>query len=157
MSPKLKSWLLLGGIFVIGVVTGMALTVGLGAHFMHAPADRDMKKHWMAHLTKELDLTADQQAKIQPILADAETKLSALRHEQVRQGAQVFAAADDQISALLTPEQNVELKKVEAEREKMFGMHGHAGGNFHNDDPGDAPPPPPPQPSGPTTNAAPPQ
>jgi Spy/CpxP family protein refolding chaperone len=157
MSPKFKPWLLLGGIFVIGVVTGSALTIGLGPHFMHGSGERDMRKHWMAHLTAELNLTADQQAKIQPILADAEGKIQALRHEQVEHGYEIFKAADEQISALLTPDQKVELQKMEAEREKMFAGHMHPPGSmFNHDGPDDRMPPPPPAPSGSPGNPAPP-
>ena len=123
MSSQIKPWLLLGAIFIVGVVTGSALTVGLGPHFMHSPGPRDMKKHWMTHLTQELNLTADQQAKIQPILTDAETKIQALHRDEMEHGAQIFKAVHDQISALLTPDQQVELLKVESEREKKFSDH----------------------------------
>ena len=150
MSPKMKPWLLVCGIFVIGVVTGGALTIGLGPHvyrFVHAsapPAPRDMKKNWMAHLIRDLNLNADQEAKIQPIVTDAAAKLQALHHEEMEQGSQIFKAANDQINALLTPDQQVEMQKMEAERQKMFPGHMHSGG-FRHDGPDDqAPPPPPP-------------
>jgi Spy/CpxP family protein refolding chaperone len=153
MSPKLKPWLLLVGIFVIGVVTGSALTIGLGPRFLHPPMERDMKKHWLAHLTRELDLTADQQAKIEPILADSEEKLHALARDEKQRGAQIFKAADDQISALLTPDQQAKLQKMEEEREKMFGgrMHpfGHGGPDDHMPQPIPPPPPPPGAPASP--------
>jgi Spy/CpxP family protein refolding chaperone len=157
MSPKFKPWLLLGGIFVIGVVTGSALTIGLGPHFMHGPREHDLKKQWMSHLTRELNLTADQQAKIEPILADADGKIQALHHEQVEHGYEIFKAADEQISALLTPDQKVELQKMEAEREKMFSGHMHPAGSMFNHDgpPDDRTPPPPPAPSGTRGNPAP--
>src|ERR1700683_4999799 len=35
MSSQLKPWLLLAVIFVVGVVTGSALTMGLGSYFKH--------------------------------------------------------------------------------------------------------------------------
>jgi Spy/CpxP family protein refolding chaperone len=154
MSPKFKPWLLLGIIFIVGVVTGSALTIGLGPHFMRPPVPREMKGHWMAHLIRDLNLTDDQQAKIQPILTDADSKLQALRHDEVERGAQIFKAADDQIAALLSPEQKAELLRMEAEREKMFSGHMRQNRRPHegpNDD-GGMPPPP----SAPSTNAAPP-
>jgi Spy/CpxP family protein refolding chaperone len=139
MSPKLKSWLLLGGIFVIGLVTGSALTIGLGPPFLHPPMDRDMKKHWLAHLTDKLALTANQQAKVEPILADAAEKLHGLARDEKQRGAQIFKSADDQIAALLTPDQQAKLQKMEEEREKMFGGHMHP---FGHGGPGDRMPPP---------------
>ena len=78
MSSQFKPWLVLAIIFIVGVVTGSALTIGLAPHFKHPPAPPQMKRHWMEYLTQRLDLTADQQAKIQPIVADA-TSLSFVR------------------------------------------------------------------------------
>ena len=165
MSPQVKSSLLLAGIFIIGAVTGSALTVGLASHFMHAPGGGgsanggDMKSHLMTHLTHKLNLTPDQQARIQPIVADAAAKLQALHHDEMRQGSQIFKAADEQISALLTPEQQVEMKKLEDEREKTFpGGHKYPGGGFHHGSPDDqAPPPQPPAPSASEKPSPPPQ
>ena len=165
MSLHLKSWLLLGGIFVVGVITGSALTIGLGSHFMHPPGAQQINRLWMAQLVQRLDLTADQQARIKPILADAKTRIQSLHRDEVERGSQIMKAAHDQISALLTPEQKVELQKMEAEREKMFldhmrpwgPPHEGPGGMRHHGGPNDGmmPPPPPPAPSAPT-NAPPP-
>jgi Spy/CpxP family protein refolding chaperone len=162
MSLKFKSWLLLAVIFIVGVVTGAALTIGLGAHFRHPPGEQQMGRLWMTQLVQRLNLTADQQAKIEPILADAKTKIKSLHRDEVERGSQIFKAAHDQIAALLTPDQNVELQKMEAEREKMFSGHMRPwgplpGGMHHHDGPDDGPmpPPPPPPPDG-QTNAAPP-
>ena len=152
MSPTVKPWLLLGGIFLIGVVTGGVLVMGLGPRFIHPSLQsaRGMKVHWMESLTKRLNLTADQQAKIQPILTDADTKFQALIHDERQHGSQIFKDADDQISALLTPDQQVELKKMEAEREKMFSGHmRQKDGKFGHDGP-DKPAPPPQPPPPPT-------
>lgn len=157
MSPKLKPWLLLVGIFIVGVVTGSALTIGLGPRFvhpqqLHLPEPRDMNRHLMAYLTKRLNLTADQQTKIQPIMAEATTQLQSRHHEEMERDSQIFKAADDQISALLTPEQKVELQKMESEREKLFSGHMRpwgpprdgTDGAHHHGGPGDGGMPPPP-------------
>ena len=163
MSSQLKPWLLLGGIFIVGIVTGSALTIGLASHFMHPPGEQQLRSHWMMRLTERLNLTADQQAKIQPILTDAATRIQALHRDEVGRGSQIFKAANDQISALLTPEQQVELQKMESEREKMFSGHMHPWGPQHDGpggmhphggpDEGGTPPPLPPEAE---TNAAPP-
>jgi Spy/CpxP family protein refolding chaperone len=123
MSAKVKPWLVLAVIFVAGILTGAALTIGLGAHFMHPPGPRDMNRFWMAKLTRDLNLTPDQQSKIEPILADAATKIQSLHRDEVVRGSQIFKAANDQIAALLTPEQKVELQKIESDREKRFSEH----------------------------------
>jgi Spy/CpxP family protein refolding chaperone len=150
MSSKLNPWLVLAVIFIVGAVTGSALTIGLGSHFKHPPGEQ-MKRHWMANLVERLHLTADQQAKIQPIVTDAETRIQALHRDEVERGSQIFKSAHDQISALLTPDQQAEMQKMESEREKMFSGHMHHHGGI--DDGSIIPPPPPPVPP---TNAAPP-
>lgn len=161
---KFKPWLYLATIFVVGAVTGSALTIGLASHFMKPPGAQQMKQHWMMFLTKQLNLTPDQQAKIQPILTDAESKIQALHRDEMERGSQIIKTANDQIAAILTPDQKAQLAKLEAEREKMFsghmhpwghgGMHPHGGMMSHHDGPDDdgakpgsqtnAPPSPPP-------------
>ncbi len=78
MSSKFKPWLVLAVIFVVGVLTGSALTIGLAPIFIaHASAGDSSRcrRTSMAHLTQRLNLTPDQQAKIQPILADARMRI----------------------------------------------------------------------------------
>ncbi len=115
-----KPWLVLTLIFLAGVGTGILLTMGLGSHFMHPPGMQMMKRHWMAHLTQKLDLTADQQAKIDPIVTDATSQLQKLHREEVAQATGIFESVDGQIAALLTPDQNAKLQQLESEREKEF-------------------------------------
>jgi Spy/CpxP family protein refolding chaperone len=161
MSSNFKSWLLLGVIFIVGILTGSALTFGLASHFMHPPGAQQMNRLWMMNLVQRLDLTTDQQAKIRPILTDAKIKIQSLHRDEVERGSQIFKAAHDQISALLTPEQKVELQKMESEREKMFSDHMRSwgpsregpGGMHHHGGPDDGGMPPPPDAA---TNAAPP-
>jgi Spy/CpxP family protein refolding chaperone len=162
MSSQVKPWLLLSVIFIVGIVTGSALTIGLASHFRHQPGAQQINRLWMAQLVQRLDLTADQQAKIQPILVDAKIKIQSLHRDEVERGSQIFQAANEQISALLTPEQKVEMQKMESEREKMFLGHlrpwgpphdGGAGGMHHHGGPDDGRMPPPPEAP---TNAAPP-
>ncbi len=149
MSAKVKSWLLLGGIFAIGIVTGVALTVGIGPHFMRPPGAQEMRERWMMMLSKRLELTPDQQAKIEPILTDAENKIQALHHEEVMHGSEIIRTANDQIAAVLTADQKVKLQQLEAERQKMFwgrlhswGPPGGPGEMHRHWDDGDHPPPP---------------
>ncbi len=167
MSSRVKSWLLLSVIFIAGVVTGSALTYGLGPHFARPPNPQQMKRLWMIQLVQRLNLTADQQAKIQPILAEAETRIQNLHREEVDGGARIIKETDNQIAAVLTPAQNAELQKMEEEREKRFADHlrlrnsqrDRDGGSPddmrpHDDSDGGGVPPPPPPPA-PPTNAAP--
>jgi Spy/CpxP family protein refolding chaperone len=141
MSSKLKVWLLLTIIFIVGAFTGAALTIGLAPRFLHPPGEMPTRHHLMAYFVKRLNLTTDQQAKIQPIVTDAETRIQALHHEEVERGSQIFKEASDKIATILNPDQKVELQKMESEREKMFSGHAH---HHNGPEDGQMPPPPPP-------------
>ena len=136
MSAGIKPWLLLGGIFIVGIVTGGALAIGFAPWLIH-PHEGDMKVHWMAMLTRRLNLTPDERDKIQPIVYDASARVQNLHHDEMEHGSEIMKAANEQILALLTPDQQILLQKMEAEREKMFSnrMHGWGpppGGPFHD-------------------------
>jgi len=121
MSALIKPWLLLGGIFLVGIITGSALTFGYASHFMHPRPDGDMKEaHWMMFLVQRLNLTPDQKAKIKPIVMDATTRIHVLHRDEVQKGSQIIRTAHENIQALLTPEQKVQLQQLEQEGEKMF-------------------------------------
>jgi Spy/CpxP family protein refolding chaperone len=130
MSAKLKPWLVLASIFVAGALSGAALTMVLGPHFEAPPGGPqgqrpDMQKMWMLRLTHELKLTDDQQAKIEPILRDTADKVQKNHREEFDKVSQLLKASDDQIAALLTPEQRTELQKMSEERDKAFTRHMH--------------------------------
>jgi len=161
MTSVVKPWLVLTIIFVAGVATGVALTLALSPRFMHPPGEAQMRERWMTHFIRQLDLTADQQAKIRPIVADATTQIQALHHEEIDRGSKIIASMDDKIAAILTPGQKTELqgmeKDMESEREKKFSghMHSHEGpGHYFDDRSGGDDNVPPPPPNG--TNGSPP-
>jgi periplasmic protein CpxP/Spy len=102
------------------------------AHHHHKPnPERET-----ARLTKQLNLTSDQAAKVQPILADRDQKLEALwsntalapqdKHQQMRA---IHESTKQQLDAVLTPDQVQQLKSM---------RHGHRGNGQ------DQPPTPPP-------------
>ena len=159
MSGTLKPWLILAVIFVAGGFTGAALTMVFSGHFMYpaGPPD-DMRQAWLGRLTRQLNLTPDQQAKIEPILRDTADKVKKAHQEEFDKIRPILQASDDQIAAILTPEQQAELKQMAAKRDEDFqrrqrqwgaGPHngGPDGGHFH----GGGYPPPPPQGQGPGT------
>jgi Spy/CpxP family protein refolding chaperone len=133
-SPVFKPWLVLALIFLAGVGTGVLLTIGLGPHFRHPPGVQMMRRHWMEHLTQKLNLSADQQTKIEPIISSATDQLQGLHHEEMDKASQIMASVNTQISALLTPEQKAQMQQMETERQKDFSghmhrwMHGDGGG-----------------------------
>jgi Spy/CpxP family protein refolding chaperone len=177
MSTALKPWLILAVIFIAGGVTGSTVTMVLSGQFTHPvgppPPPDDMRQMWMLRLTRQLNLTADQQAKIEPILRDTADKVQKIHGEEFGKVRDILKASDDQIATILTPDQQAELKKIAEEREKAFsghmrrwggphdggpdGMHDHDGMHFHGGPGGPFDPGPPDQPPGnpppPATNA----
>ena len=81
-------------------------------------------------LTKKLDLTADQQAKLKPILDDQHEKMKALHEDaslkpedKKEKAKSLREAANDQIKAILTPDQQTKyaalLAEMKEHREKQ--------------------------------------
>lgn len=93
-------------------------------------------------LSRRLNLTPDQTAKIEPILADRESRIEALRsktsldekgrHEQMRS---IRQDSESKMAGVLTPDQLTLLKNMRERR----GPGGPGGPGNH----GEAPPPPP--------------
>ncbi len=165
MSSLLKPWLILAAIFIAGGLTGSAVTMVLSGQIAR-PANGpghpdDMQHMWMLRLTRQLNLTADQQARIEPIVHDTAAQMQKIHNDEFERIRPILQSSDDQIAAILTPDQQAELKKMIAEREDSFSKHGHPWGpprehegpgmHFH-DDHGNGPPNPPPS-TPPATNA----
>lgn len=89
-------------------------------HHRHPSPERET-----ARLTKQLNLTSDQAAKIEPILADRDQKMKDLwsntalapqdKHQQMRA---IHESTQQQLDAVLTPDQVQQLKAMH---------HGHHG------------------------------
>lgn len=106
-------------------------------HRHHAPDPQ----HQAEFLSKKLNLTADQTAKLTPIFADRDQKFQALmqdqsltpqqRHEQMRA---IHQSTEQQLATVLTPDQLQQFKAM---------RHNHRGGGEGgpNRDNNQAPPP----------------
>ena len=148
-----RPWVIMALIFVLGGITGSLLTIGLGPHFAHGPGPQEIRKHWMHHLVWRLQLTTDQQARIEPILTNAESQIQQAHHDDVANISRIMQEADGSIKPLLNPDQQAQLAQMEIERERMFNGHMHGPGHPHSPDEGkegDGPP------GGPPTQGTPP-
>lgn len=101
-----------------------------GHHQHHTPQQQ------AAFLSKKLNLTADQQSKLEPIFADQDQKMKALRSDtslskdqKREQFHAIHQNTKQQLSSVLTPEQMQQLKS----------FHGHHGG--HQQGQSQTPPP----------------
>jgi Spy/CpxP family protein refolding chaperone len=80
-----------------------------GKHYRHHPKDPQQQAAW---LSKKLNLSPDQTAKLEPILADRSQKMAALRsntsisHEEWKQQVRtIHESTQQQLATVLTPEQ----------------------------------------------------
>jgi Spy/CpxP family protein refolding chaperone len=73
----------------------------------------------LSHLTEKLDLTADQKAKVQPIIDQAQPQIVAIHQDAMQKAKAVMDNTMAQIRPLLTPEQVTKLDAMKAAHEKM--------------------------------------
>jgi Spy/CpxP family protein refolding chaperone len=73
----------------------------------------------LEHMTKTLDLTADQQAKIGPILEQAKPQIVAIRQEARQKIQTIRDSIRSQIRPLLTPPQQQNFDAIRKAREDM--------------------------------------
>ncbi len=117
-----------------------------GMHGHHMMAQNPDKQ--LAHMTAKLNLTADQQAQIKPILQDRNTQMMALHSDTALAGPDKMAKMKSinqdthaKIEAVLTDEQKKQWAEMQAQQRERMQQHmqEHGGGMGM-----DAPPPPPP-------------
>lgn len=90
---------------------GFAIAAGPGGH-RHSGLS-------LEHLTKSLSLTADQQAKVQPILDAAKPQLQAIHQDAMQKAQSVIANANSQIRPLLTTAQQAKFDAIQKAHQDM--------------------------------------
>ena len=107
-----------------------ALALGTGAALQAHPQGADGKGHRMhkmkmmhgfglKRMTKELDLTPQQEAQVAPIIEQAKPQIRAIHEEAMQKTRAVMDASVAQIRPILTAEQRQKLDKLQAAHEKM--------------------------------------
>jgi Spy/CpxP family protein refolding chaperone len=101
-------------------------TVTLGQAQDPAAKNNDRPNRWhhkrgnpVEHLTKALDLTPEQQAKIQPIFDQAKPQLKAARQEAKQKVQAIRENIQSQIRPILTPAQQQKFDAMKKAREDM--------------------------------------
>jgi Spy/CpxP family protein refolding chaperone len=74
-------------------------------------------------LTKQLDLTSDQETKVQPILDAAKPQLAAIHQEAMQKAKGVIDGSLSQIRPLLTADQQKKLDAVQKAHQDMMNAH----------------------------------
>jgi Spy/CpxP family protein refolding chaperone len=113
------------------VITLTALTaLSLGSAALAQDEDNDTPRHHggrgmrhdpIARMTESLDLTADQKAKVQPIMDEARPKMEAIHREAMEKAKAVIDDAMTKIRPLLTPDQQ---KKLDDAKNNHRGFGG---------------------------------
>ncbi|HEV2803766.1 MAG TPA: hypothetical protein VGW57_02430 [Chthoniobacterales bacterium] len=124
--------------FVAGGMTGAFCGVHLIRHhlMLGPPHSGDVPDRMREHLRRTLDLTAEQEKKVSPIVDATSTKLETIRLETAERVRTVMEESKKQIAPLLTPDQQKKLNQLESEHRKMMLHHGFL------PPPKDKPPPP---------------
>ena len=106
-------------LFVIGALCGATIALTLGS--MHqftakAPPAVTWEQAAMRNLTKQLNLTPEQQEKVRVPIHEAIERLRAVRQKTVQENNEAFDQTLAGLASLLTPEQQQKLDEFRARR-----------------------------------------
>lgn len=127
-------------VFVAGGVTGAFFSVHHLRHdvMLGPPHSGDVDNRMREHLRKVLDLSAEQEKKIAPVVDATSAKLETIRVETAERVRTVMEESKKEVAPFLTPEQQKKLETLETEHRKMMIHHGF----LPPPPPKDKPPPP---------------
>ncbi len=77
----------------------------------------------LERLTKGLNLTSDQQTKVQPIVDQAKPQIAAIHQEAMQKAKTVMDGTLSQIRPLLTPDQQKKLDDIQKAHQDMMNAH----------------------------------
>jgi Spy/CpxP family protein refolding chaperone len=111
---------------VLAVVTAGAIALG-GFVIVQAQPGSGGGGHGRAfglqHLTDKLNLTSDQQTKVQPILDAAKPQIRAIHQEAMQKAKTVMDSTLSQIRPLLNPDQQKKLDAIQKAHQDMMNAH----------------------------------
>jgi len=121
-------------VFALGAALGVLGTLWAGRTGWAAPAgppsmrDKQGAAEWLTH---ELDLTAEQQQQLGPILDQTATSYEAIRERVRPEYEQVRQTSREKIRAILTPEQKARFEELvqQMDEERSRRRRGHDKGS----------------------------
>ncbi len=125
-NVKQRAALWVGVVFLLGALLG-SVSGYLFASRSHADirpvlSDDERRAQKVSILTKDLNLTSDQQRRLDDAIREAQTKFKAIREASQPQIDATRAQAREKVRAFLTPEQlpkyEAYLQKLDAERKR---------------------------------------
>jgi Spy/CpxP family protein refolding chaperone len=110
---------------LLAVVAAGAIALG-GFVIVQAQPGPGGAGHWHGHefglkgITEKLDLTADQETKVQPILDATKPQIATIHQEAMQKMKTVIDGALSQIRPLLTPEQQQKFDAIQKAHQDMM-------------------------------------
>jgi Spy/CpxP family protein refolding chaperone len=77
----------------------------------------------LQRITEKLDLTSDQQTKVQPIIDGAKPQIAAIHQEAMQKTKAVMDSTLSQIRPLLTPDQQKKLDDIQKAHQDVMNAH----------------------------------
>jgi Spy/CpxP family protein refolding chaperone len=105
----------LGGFVVVNAQPGPGGPCGAGPGHRHA--------FGLKGITDKLNLTTDQQAKVQPILDAAKPQIAAIHQEAMQKMKTVMDSTVSQIRPLLNTDQQTKLDAIQKAHQDMMNAH----------------------------------
>lgn len=152
MKQVLKVLLVFTGIFLAGAITGVFVFKA----FTPPPRERPPRptfeqfgRNQMESLAKKLELTEAQTEQLKPLFGKAQAELRSMSQESFRKGALVFERLNNELAAILTPEQKVRFETLRTQQIERMKKHiqqrGMPGPRKIKERQGPPPPLPPPE------------
>ena len=137
-QTKTAMVLYLAATFSLGGIAGGAVGYRYGRQPIFRPPNPvSMLQHLKERYTRELDLTADQQQQLEPLLKQNMEEWGQSHRDHMKQVQAVMKQSRERIETLLTEPQKTKFRESERNREKTFGRGGSGGSRG----PGGPPPP----------------
>jgi Spy/CpxP family protein refolding chaperone len=134
MTRELKWWsaLVLVIVFLAGVACGFFGSMHRARKIFVERRAAHMGERMREHLRRELQLTPEQSAKIDPILDQTSQRLDAIREETGKRVSDTMNESHRQIAPFLTPDQQARLETMHRRHRGMLRFqHRHAGPEDH--------------------------
>jgi protein CpxP len=94
-----------------------------GPNHEHGPGPHHEMGNPLEHLSKDLNLTDDQKAKVQPIIDQTKPQMEAIHKEAMEKMHALMESASAQIRPLLTPEQQTKFDAMKKANEDIRKAH----------------------------------
>ena len=110
-------------IFLAGAVTGWLVGLSMRHPHFRPPRRDDMVAHMRARLTRDLALTPQQSARIDPLITQSAQELDRIRRESDERVVRVIDDMQAKLAGELTPDQTTKLAAMNERRRAMIREH----------------------------------